>query len=178
MFRTFGPRTLTGTAQPIIGDVLAAALVEPTSPQLVPITVANSAIYQQGDRIVIDPLTVNSDEYKVEQILNSTTLLCSYPVNGGHAHSNGAIIQLGNACIDLVVLPLAGGAGPLYIGTDNNITNTPTGNIITRIEKVVAGTAGKEWHGAGGTGNNIINTAEAWMVGTAADVALTYALVL
>lgn len=178
MIRTMGLRTLTGTAQPILGDVTTAAVAIPTSGQNVIITVGSSAIYQPGDRIVIDPLQTNRDEYKVEYLPSSTTLSCSGSSTASHTHANGALIQLAVACIDMVVLPLAGGAGPVYIGNDNTITTTPTGNVVFRLEKVVAGTNGVAWHMAGGTGNNICNTMEAWMIGTANDVVMAYALVL
>jgi hypothetical protein len=178
MLRTFGLRTLTGVAQPVIGDVTTAAVPLVTAGQNIIINVANSAIYQMGDRIVIDPYTLSSDEYKVVSIPSGTTISCAGSATGSHVHASGAIITLADACFDVIVLPFAGGAGPVYIGVDNTITLVPAGNIIFRLEKVVAGTNGVAWHMAGGIGANVCNTAEAWMVGTAADVVMTYALVL
>lgn len=177
MVRTFGLQTLTGIAQPVIGDVTTAAVAVPFEGQDALITVANSAIYQVGDRIVLDPLTVNSTEYIVERIPSGTTLLARSHGNA-FAHASGAIIQLAPVCLDLVVLPNAGGAGPIFIGADNTITNAPAGNVIYRLEKIVAGTNGQPWHYGGGVGANILRASEVWTVGTAADTYFAYAVVL
>lgn len=177
MIRTFGPQTMTGVAQPLMSDVTTAAVTIPLSTQDAIITVANSAIYQVGDRIVLEPRTTNQDTYKISQIPTSTTLQGSLEGVVGHAHASGVIIQLADAAIDVVVQPVDGGAGPVYIGADNTVTNTGGGNAIYRLDKTAANTEGNPWHMAGGTDHNIVNTADAWMAGTTGDVVFVYALV-
>jgi hypothetical protein len=175
--RTFGPQTLTGVAQPIIGDVTTAAVV--AAPHDVPalITVANTAIYQPDDRIVLEPLTTNSDAYRVFNILSSTVLQC-WPESVPKAHASGVIVQLSIACNDAVVTPVDGGTGAVFIGSDNTITNVPAGNVIDRLDKTAAGTQANGWHMGGGVGSNSFQTADAWMVGTAGDKVYSYAVVI
>jgi hypothetical protein len=174
--RTMGPQTLTGNAQPLMGDVTTAAVVAAAVGTFAVITVANTALYQPGDRIILEPLTANSDAYIVAEIVSSTVLNCT-PQGTPIAHVTSSIIQLGDAAIDVVVQPVDGGAGPVFIGSDNTITAVPAGNVIYRLDKTAAGTEGNAWHMAGGTDHNIVNTAEAWMVGTAGDKVYVYALV-
>lgn len=174
--RTMGPQTMTGSAQPLMGDVTTAAVVAAHQGTFALITVANTALYQAGDRICIEPGTVNADLYRVS-ILKSATVLQCIPEGVPLAHVTNSIIQLCINAIDVIVQPIDGGAQPIFIGTDFNITNVPAGNIIYRLDKTAAGTQANPWHMAGGTDHNIVNTQEATMVGTAADKAYVYALV-
>jgi hypothetical protein len=54
---------------------------------------------------------------------------------------------------------------------------TPGGSVCTRLDKTAAGTQANSWHMAGGTDHNIVNTGEAWMIGTLSDTVFVYALV-
>ena len=168
---------MTGVAQPLMGDVTTAVVLIPLDTQDAIITVANTSIYQVGDRIVLEPRTTNQDTYKVSAIKSATTLQGSLEGVVGHAHLSGVIVQLADAAVDVVVQPADGGVGPVFIGADNTVTNVGGGNTIYRIDKTAAGTQGNVWHMAGGTDHNIVNTADAWMAGTGGDVVFTYALV-
>lgn len=179
MIRTFGPRTMTTVAQPLIGDVTTAAVAIPMKGQDAIITVANSAIYQVGDRIVLEPMTANKDTYKIVAIPSGgVTLQGSLEDAAGHAHANGVIIQLSINAVDVVVQPKSGGAGNVIIGADNTVTATPGGSAIAEIDKTTAGTQPAAWHMAGGTGANVVNTADAWMIDASADTVFTYAVVI
>jgi hypothetical protein len=177
MIRTFGPQTMTGSAQPLMSDVTTAAVAIPLKDQDVIIPVANSAIYQVGDRITLEPLTTNQDTYKISVIPSGgTTLQGSLEGAAGHTHASGVIIQLANPAMDVVVQPIDGGTGPVIIGSDNTVTNAAGGNAIYRLDKTAAGTQPNPWHMAGGTDHNICNTAEAWMAGTTGDKAFVYSV--
>jgi len=182
--RTLGLVTLTGTAQPVLGDVTTAITPAPPDGPYTTITVASNVLYQTGDRIVLEPGTTNADAYTVEQkttILNgasTTQLQCRWEGGAGVAHASGVILQLSLACIDTVVKPLSGGAGNVVIGSDATVTAVPAGSIITVIYKSAANVETMAWHMAGGSGNNVVNTADAWMIGTAGDKVAVYALVL
>lgn len=175
--RTFGPITLTGTAQPIIGDVTTAAVVAALDGQPALITVANTAIYQQGDRIVLEPLTNNSDAYRVSTI-NSSTVLGCVPEAVPKAHASGVIVQLTVACADAVVIPVDGGAQAVFIGSDNTVTSAGAGNTIDRLDKTAAGTEANAFHLGGGVDGNVFQTGDVWMCGTGADKVYSYAVVI
>ncbi len=182
--RTLGLVTFTGAAQPVLGDVTTAAVNAPLDGQDVSITVASNVLYQVGDRIVLEPRTVNQDDYTITKFttnLNaaSTTVIQAHWDGGaGVAHVSGVILQLQIPCIDLVVKPISGGAGNVFIGSDNTVTAVPAGSVCYEIEKTASGTGTTAWHMAGGTGANIENTGDAWMIGTAGDKTTSYALVL
>jgi hypothetical protein len=184
MIRTFGPQTLTGNAQPLMSDVTTAAVIVPPDGLDAYITVANNAIYQAGDRIVLEPGTANQDTYKVVAfrtaagVTSTTVMQCNLEYATGHAHASGVTIQLAINAIDVVVSPVEGGAAAVVIGADNTVTATPGGSAIYRLDKTAAGTEPNVWHMAGGVDHDIVNTADAWMIGTAADKVFAYALVL
>jgi hypothetical protein len=175
---TFGVQTLTGAAQPVLGDVLTAALPIPP-PDVDPIvTVASTAFYQVGFRFTVDPDTVSQDSYKVAKILSSTTMQCSLEGTTGHAHANGAIIALAIAAADVCVQALNGGAGAVVIGTDNTVAVTPGGSAIFVLDKTTSPTENNTWRMTNNGQYNTVNTADAWMIGTAADKVIVYALVI
>lgn len=181
--RSFGVQTLTGVAQPVMSDVTTAAVLVPPSGVDAYITVASNTFYQVGDRIVLEPRTTNQDSYRVIAKVtgtgsSSTTVMqCSLEGGSGHAHASGVVIQIAIPAIDVVVTPVDGGAGPVFIGADNTVTVSNGGTVCTRLDKTAAGTQANAWHMAGGTDHNIVDTAEAWMIGTLADLVYVYALV-
>lgn len=179
--RSFGPQTLTGSPQPLIGDVTTAAVLAGDSSACVYITVASNTLYQAGDRIVLEPRTANEDSYLVQSkrtstgAASTTVLECTTEGAVTRAHASGVILQVAIAAIDVVVTPVPGIANDVVIGQDNTITLT-TGPICIRLQQTAAGTEGNSWHMAGGTDHNIVNTAEGWMIGAAGTVDV-YALV-
>ena len=177
--RTLGVVTGTGAAQPVIGDVLTAAMLAPTAGVDTLITVASTALYMVGDRIYVEPGTLNRTCYKITQIVSATTMRGSLEGAPGKAHVTGSIVQLAIACCDLVVQPVPGGSANATIGADNTLTATPGGSAIFTIEKVAVNTLPNEWrmNTAGVNGQNPFNTSEAWMILGSGDKALTYALV-
>ncbi len=179
MLVTFGVQTLTGNAQPVLGDVLTAALANPFETTNDPVaTVANTAIYQVGFRITIDPETVSQDSYKIIKILSATTMQLSLEGSKGHNHANGAIIQLAIAASDICVQALNGGAGAVVIGADNTVTAVPGGSAVFVLDKTTSPTENNVWRMTDSGQYNPVNTADAWMIGTAGDKVIVYALVI
>lgn len=185
MIRQLGVQTFTGVAQPLMSDVTTAAVIAPPDGQDAYITVASNAIYQSGDRIVLEPGTANQDVYRVVAfrtaagVTSTTVMQCTLEGSTGHAHANGVTIQLAINAVDVVVQLLSGTTGNAFIGADNTVTMAvvPGGSAIQELFKTTDGTATVPWHMAGGTDHNIVNSADAWMIGTASDKALVYALV-
>jgi hypothetical protein len=175
---TFGLQTLTGAAQPVLGDVLTAALPVPQEKVDPIITVASTTFYQVGFRITVDPYQSNQDSYKVVKILSGTKLQCSLEGSAGHAHANGAIIALSIAAADVRVGFPNGGAGPVVIGADNTVSVTPGGSAVAVLDVSTSPAELNEWRMTDSGQYNTVNTADAWMIGTAGDKVLNYALVI
>lgn len=161
MWRTFGIQTLNGSAQPILGDVLTAALEITQDGTIGILTVASTANhkYQQGDRLVLDPLLSNQDIVLVTEIISSTQLLVSSQNAKLKAHASNAIVQLAISCANTIMQATSGNANPVWVGSDNTVTNAGGGNVIGSMNG--GGTFGDTGHDL-----NIFTTADLWMAGT------------
>jgi hypothetical protein len=170
MFRTFGLQTLTGSAQPLFGDKLTAALPIPPAGIDAIATVANTAIYQAGDRINIDPGLASQDTLLVTTILSGTTMQVTS--QGGapqHAHTNGALISLSISAGEVIVQLKDGTAANAVIGADNTVTAVPGGNVIQILYKTAASTPTVPFRFTNSMSFNTVRTDDAWIIGTAAD---------
>ena len=98
---------IIGRAQPVLGDALTAAITAVDQNLGVTITVASTAWYQIGDRIVADPLQLNQDTYRITQILSSTQMVGMLEGIAGHTHNSGALLQLAIACGNVVLQNLS-----------------------------------------------------------------------
>ena len=173
MWRTFGAQILTGAAQPLFGDKLTAALAIPPHEVDPVLTVASTAIYQTGDRIVIDPLQTNQDEVLVIRIINGTTMQCSSQGASMHAHAVNAILQLDLVCADVMVQAKSTNANSVFLGVDNTVTNAGAGNVVLEVTPGGAPfrmTNNGQW--------NSVRTNDLWMAGTATQVAIVSAQVI
>jgi hypothetical protein len=165
MIRSWGFVTLTGAAQPCFGDVLTAAMAATDGQQLISVSVASTARYVAGDRIVIEPGTTNQDILLVQGVKpgGTTVLLCDS--EGGvatKAHANSSIIQLSIACGAWLLTP-APTAGLVYIGTSSTVTNVGGGSAFSY-------TSGGGNYNLGFPQWNTVRTSDAWMAGAAADM--------
>ena len=172
MWRTFGVQTLTGNAQPIFGDVLTAALAVQGDGTLATMTVANTAFYQVGDRITIDPFKTNQNTVLVEQLISATQMLVSGQSAQIAAHLNGAILQLDIACADIIIQAGSQNDDAVWLGSDNSITNAPSGNIVFEV------IAGYPFYTTNNVQFNSVRTKDLWMVGTASETAIVAAQVV
>lgn len=179
MLRTMGKKTLTGVAQPVLGDVLITTAINGRTPASAPtlITVANTIFYDVGDRIVIDPLMTYKNSYKITQILSATTMLGDLEGAAPNPHAVGAIIQWANMCGNVIVQPVPAGSGPVAVGPDNTVALDLSGKTVYLIEPVAAGAKPNDWQMNPNGGFNSCNSSEAWMIGAAGVVVLTYAWV-
>ena len=170
MFRTFGLQALTGNSQPLFADKLTVAMPIPP-PSIDSIAhVANTAIYQPGDRITIDPLTASQDTLLVTTILTGTTMQVTS--QGGapqHAHAINAVIQLSISAGELIVEPVDGGAGNVYLGTDNTVTAGGGGNTFYKLLKVASGTQPNVFRATTSLSFNLVRTEDIWIAGSASD---------
>jgi len=167
MWRTFGVQTLTGSAQPILGDVLTAAAEITQDGTVAILTVGSTANkkYQQGDRLVLDPLQSNQDIVLVTEIISSTQLLCTSQNSKLHTHASNAIVQLAISCANTIMQAPSTNTEPVWVGTDNTVTNAGAGNAIGVMN--AGGTFGDTGHDL-----NLFNTADLWMAGTASQTVI------
>ena len=171
MFRTFGLQTITGTnAQPLFGDKLTAAMPIPQAGVDAIATVANTAIYQVGDRINVDPGLAAQDTLLVTRILTATTMQVAS--QGGapqHAHLVNAIISLSIPAAEIIVQLMDATTGNAFLGSDSSVTVTPGGNVIAKLLKTASGTATNPFRFTNSVSYNMIRTDDAWIIGTAND---------
>ena len=171
MFRTFGVQSITGTnAQPLFGDKLTAAMPIPPAGVDAIATVANTAIYQVGDRINIDMGQAAQDTLLVINILSSTTMqVTSQGGAAQHAHNSGALISLSISAAEIIVQLLDGTTGNAVLGSDSTVTTTPGGNAIQVLYKTASGTPTVSFRFTNSVSFNAIRTDDAWIIGTASD---------
>ena len=158
MWRTFRKQTLTGAAQPIFGDKLTAAMPIPPDGVDPIVNVADTTIYQQGDRITIDAGQTNLDTVLITTIKSGTQMQVTSQGAPYHAHAVNAIIALAIPATEII---FSGNASVFYLGTDNSITATGGGNVIAQVGAAVAPpfrmTYSANW--------NTVRTDDLWMAG-------------
>jgi hypothetical protein len=171
MFRTFGLQTITGTnAQPLFGDKITVALPIPPAGIDSIVTVANTAIYQTGDRINIEMGTANQDTLLVTTILTGTTMQCTS--QGGaaqHAHAINSLISLSIPCAEIIVQLMDATTANAVLGSDSTVTTAPGGNLIQILYKTASGTPTVPFRFTNSVAFNTIRTDDAWIIGTAND---------
>jgi hypothetical protein len=166
MQRTFGLQTLTGTAQPLFGDVMTAAMILPQANGVGIITVANNKIYEPGDRLLLDPEAADQDIVLVQQRVPASTTQLYVISEGGvvlNPHANGTVIALSIPAGDVVVQANFGVTNAIYLGKDNTITNAGVGNVVYNV------TPNTPFRATYSGTHNTVRTSDFWIVGTAAD---------
>jgi hypothetical protein len=161
MWRTFGVQTLSGVAQPLLGDKLTAAMAIPPASVDPIITVANTALYQDGDRITIDPGNTDSDEVMVVNIISPTTMQVTSQGAPYHAHAVNTVIALDLVCGLVLINPVAVAAS-LWIGADKTVTNVGGGSAFLPL-------IGGSSYNLGQGQWNVLRSTDQWMAGTGGD---------
>jgi hypothetical protein len=170
MWRTFRKQALTGAAQPIFGDKLTAAMAIPPSHVDPIINVADTTIYQQGDRITLDAGQANADTVLITTIKSGTQMQVTSQGAPYHAHAANAIIALALPATEILI---SGNAGTLYLGTDNTITAVGGGNVMYVI---LPGAGFRDTYSANW---NTVRTDDLWMAGAGiSDSAIVAAQVI
>ena len=156
MWRTFRKQALTGSAQPIFGDKLTAAMAVPINGVDPVITVADTTIYWEGDRITIDAGQATADTVRIIKKLTATTMQVNNEGAPLHAHAVNAIIALAIPATEILI---SGNGGAVYLGTDNTVTSTGGGNVIYEI---LPGASFRDTYTANW---NTVRTDDLWMAG-------------
>lgn len=149
---------------PWFGDVTTAAIPAPANFQYLLVHVANTAIYQVGDRIILNPQGPTKSVLKVNKLASATVLQCQSESDAPvPAWPTATTIALAIPCwcLDFQCL----GAAVVTLGTDNTVTATPGGSAFRVMQNAVADIA-NVYSIKKSTGQNSINTDEGWMIGT------------
>lgn len=173
MLRSFGLQTLTGSAQPLFADKITTGFIPPLDQsKAFNLVVANSAIYQDGDRIILGAGSAGANVILVIGQPTGTTLLCmseggakvaAWPIN--------TLIELDIACAEIIINAIVGNAGTTWLGSDNSVTNLGGGTAFAGINGGASFNLGlPQW--------NTIRTSEGWIAGTLNDKCGAVALVI
>jgi len=166
MIRSWGVNTLGASSQPWFGDVTTAAVGLPDSFGKISVTVASTARYQAGDRILVGPQTATQDVVKVDSIASSTVLNCQSEGNAKtHTHVTNTQIMLDIACAEIIITNLASDQ-PVWLGSDNTVTNTGGGSGFYPIEPVTGTNQPNSFRVSNSVNSDAIRTSEGWIVGT------------
>ena len=172
MWRTFGIQALTGVAQPLFGDKLTAAMPIPP-PDIDPVIhVADTSIYQDSDRINIEPGTANVDTVLVTAILGPTMMQVTSQGAPYHAHANSAMLELDIPAADVLVRGLSSNNQSVWVGVDDSITSSGGGLAIDEI--IPSGQFRMTMTGQ----FNTVRTSDAWVAGNISDSFLPSAQVI
>jgi hypothetical protein len=165
MIRSFGIITLAGTsADPLFSDKLTAAFSNISSGGVYQATVANSAIYQVGDRWIFGAGSGSPTNcMMVTKIVDSTHV--QFMSEGNAAVSNwnsGTVLALDIACAQILIQSQTGNSASGYLGSDSTVTNSGGGSAFAQIATGGAYTLGiAQW--------NCLRTTEAFLAGATSD---------
>lgn len=177
--RTFGLQTIgAGTSQPLFGDVMTAAMVLPTDTFDGRITVANTKIYEAGDRLILDPEATDQDVVLVDSIASATVLNVRSEGNLElKPHASGTVISLAIAATLVRVQTNIGNAAVMWLGADKTVTAAGAGLAFWQLGHVAAaaGAVADSYTYEAASINNGVNTNHIWVAGTAADKFLAVA---
>lgn len=165
MIRTFKLQTFNGNAQPCLGDLTTAAIVKPVNTQRILVTVASTAIYQVGDRIILGAGSTNPlpNPLKVNKIVSGTVLQCQSEGEAAvSAWPTSTIIALAIACFKIEIQAQQNSV-LAYLGSDSTVTNAGLGSVIRSLGTM------DDWEYVFHNGQNPLNTSEVWMAGTSPD---------
>lgn len=168
MIRTWGFQTYTGSAQPLFGDKITAAFSNIKQPNgFYFVAVANAALYQNGDRIILGYGSAGQNCLLVGGV-NTTTNILSCTSEGDASVSNwpiSTVLALSIACYGIQIQPAAANAGPGYIGADSTVTNSGGGSAFYELYNVTTAQP-NAWSLFKYDGQDPLRTTEAWIAGT------------
>jgi hypothetical protein len=166
MIRSWGLQTLTGSAQPLFGDVLTAAFSNLKATNgFYFVKVAKAAQYQLGDRIILGFGGGSPTNCLMVGGVNTSTNVLSCISEGDAPVSNwpnGTQIALSVACSVFRINNIVGNAGNIWEGSDSTVTNVGGGSAFQQISPGGSDNFGQpQW--------NTLRTDEMWIAGTASD---------
>ena len=169
MIRTWGFQTLTGSAQPFFGDKITAAFVDLKATNgFYFVKVANAALYQNGDRIILGYGGSSPTNCLLVGGVNTTTNVLSCTSEGEAPVSSWVVntpIVLDIACYGIMIQAALANAGPVFIGADSTVTNTGGGSAFYELDNV-SSVQPNSWSIWKYDGQNPLRTTEGWLAGT------------
>lgn len=153
--RGFGIQTLTGSAQPLVGTLLTAA-VNPSPDQAtgslaagnansqatLPITAGTASLFRKGDRVLVAPAatfaqgqtgTTGADQGVVQSINTSGNTITVNGLQKVHASGETVVLSIQASRIRFGIV----NAHTMYVGGDSTVSSTSA----ALADEVAAGTA-------------------------------------
>lgn len=162
----------TGTAQPLIGTTLTAAVNPPgpsasqlaISDQLTTLPVADSSMFLKGDWVELDSTGSAVEERCLVFAVPDATHI---QVKGMQfAHASGAFVRLAVLVNDIYVQPADGNTVAMFVGTSSALT-TAGAFAIKKLIFTASGTQPQEFYiSRRAAGANPENIGQYWIVGT------------
>lgn len=186
--RGFGIQTLSGTAQPVFGTTLSAAITGLTTDRYTGNTdprsqastssavVVSTNFFRVGDRVVVGPAGGPWDEAQVTKITAGTPPAGTLALKGlTTTHASGEFVILAIACAGFSILPIVVGS-TMYIGEDST-TGVASATLIYALTTTQAA-AGVDYSPSRAMSGNVLDTPKLWINGTAADKYLPSVLLI
>jgi hypothetical protein len=162
----------TGTAQPLIGTTLSAAVAVPTNVPdlnvaLTTLPVVDNSMFHAGDWVMLDSTGAAAEErVLVFSVFGTTSISVKGMLN---AHASGAFVRLAVLANDIYVQPADGNAAALYVGNSSSLT-TLGAFAIKKLIQTTGGTQPQEFYiSRRSSGINPEDIGQYWIAGTAAD---------
>jgi len=165
---------VTGTAQPLIGTTLTAAVNPPApsasqiaiSDQLTTLPVADSSMFIQGDWLMLDSTGAAVEERVLVMKVPDGTHV---QVKGMQfAHVNGAFVRLASLANDIYIQPADGNTAAIMVGTSSLLTNAGA-FAAKKLIFTTAGTQPQDMYIRRPNGQNPEDLGQYWIVGTNPD---------
>ena len=171
MIRTWGIQTLSGAAQGLFQDALAAPVSGiKSSSGLYTVTVATNSKYRQGDRIILGYGTGTTSTLLINGFGSSNLIYCA---SEGDApvprFASSAAIALSISCMGISVQGIDGNAGDIWLGGDMTVTNTGGGFSFRKLVKVSAGSQPSVYDLLAHNSQNGLRSTDMTIAGTASD---------
>jgi len=177
--RGFGIQTLSGTAQPVFGTQLTAAitLLTPdrysgnTDPRsqasIAQAVVTSTQFFRLGDAVIVGPAAGPYDWAKVTKIAAGTPPAGTLTLQGlTTTHLATDFVILSIPCAGLTILPITVGS-TMYIGEDSTVSATSATLIYAITTAQTA--AGVDFSPSRAMAGNVLDTPHLWITGTSAD---------
>lgn len=185
MIRPFGGvQSLSGAAEPVFGTTVSASFVPPPDPfsnnlnpgsnqTQVQVQVASTTGFRVGDQVAIGAAsafavggaTTLADVGTIKSVVDGTHLLVQGLIKG---HASGEFCVLNEEVGNVHIIPVATTA-VVYIGTAPTVAAADP-SVIDILPIVAAASAPTYAHDSESIGGSQpLNTAQYWMIGTAAD---------
>jgi hypothetical protein len=180
MVRSFKKYTITagGTPQPLIGTKTSAAVGPVPKPKegvvgpsgLYSIPVLDSSMFRTGDWARIGKPSTGEERLYVISTPDTTHVQVKVPDFGiTGTYLSGAYLRLSNLINSTYIQTIQGNAGPIYVGTQDNLSTSTLAFVISLLYPFATPTQPIEYRDGRSGLANADDIGQYWVDGTTAD---------